>query len=230
MQSHASLAQEVGGRLCTRPLAPQDLHAVAQQVATLGPQLLHDRRCSAMCRIRELSSSLRPASDESLQRAPTHVQQVLRVTAPSGAHPALLLHLLEEYGWHDLAVVHDLLHGFPLVGHVPVDARAPEAAVRQATMSSSQLLAHAPTLAPYLAARHSRGSTSPEAGQVDCSIFQQTLEEIALGRMALLTPPDLRRPLTRRFGVAQRSAKGVAKIRCIDDFAENLVNDTVTVS
>jgi len=45
-----------------------------------------------------------------------------------------------------------------------------------------------------------------------------------------MTPPDLWRPLTRRFGVVQRSAKGVAKIRCIDDFAESLVNDTVTVS
>ena len=65
---------------------------------------------------------------------------------------------------------------------------------------------------------------------MDCSIFHQTLEEIDLGRMAPLSSPDLRLPLTRRFGVVQRSANGVAKIRSIDDFAESLVNDTVTIS
>ena len=69
-----------------------------------------------------------------------------------------------------------------------------------------------------------------ESQSVDASIFQQTQEEISLGRMTPLASPDLTRPLTRRVGVLQRTAKGVVKTRCIDDFAESLVNDTVTTS
>ena len=206
MKDHARLAEEFAQDLCVRPRAPGDLDSVARQVAYLGVEGLHLRRLAAMGNMLSLAAELQAASDAALREAPAHLQQVLRATSPSGAHPALLQDLLQEFRWHDLDFVQDLLRGFPLVGNVPVDTHAPEAPVRGATLTSRQLLAHAPTLAPYLLARHARASGGPEAHQVDCSIFQQTLEEIALGRMAPLSPPDPQR-LTRRFGVVQRSAR-----------------------
>jgi hypothetical protein len=37
-------------------------------------------------------------------------------------------------------------------------------------------------------------------------------------------------PYTRRFGVSQSSSLGVTTTRCIDDFAQSLINDTVNVN
>ena len=61
-------------------------------------------------------------------------------------------------------------------------------------------------------------------------LFDQTLEDIRLGRMTPLVPAAARDVLgTRRFGVSQVSAKGATKLRRIDDFAESLVNETTSV-
>ncbi len=79
--------------------------------------------------------------------------------------------------------------------------------------------------------KHDRPASSPEESLQDIKVIEMTNSDANLKRMSrpVLLNRSKHRFLTRRFAVKQRDAKGLWKIRCIDDFHESLVNDACGV-
>ena len=181
------------------------------------------------------ASRLRPVTRAWLHQSPPHVASVLRAASPSGVHLALLDWACCRADIVDgPALISDLRRGFPLVGDVPVDPLATAKRVKAASLTPSEVLQRAPALAASLAARAARSTRHPEFGEGDSAeIWEATLVEVRAGRISAPAPWARARhdlPICRRFGVRQLTSTGVEKLRVIDDFAENEVNDSVTIS
>ena len=227
-RAHLLEAQRQFSQITAPPSSPPSVRKTAHHLASLKPPDAISLRASNMALLREKSRELRSASDAMLASAPAHVQAVLSSAGSMGSHIALLQWCLKEIGWHDDSLIHDLLNGFPLLGEVPVDSRCPHRHVRKATMSQSDLAASAPDISASAQQRHA----SRPLTELDLEILRQTHAEARLGRMS--KPQRIssseHRLLTRRFGVSQLDSKGRLKLRCIDDFAESLVNAASSVS
>ena len=151
-------------------------------------------------------------------------------------HVALLAEYLKAVNFPQAEyVISGLLSGFPVLGDIPVVPQAPPCSVRSQSISCEELLHRAPSLRSALISKQltmlSRAQEGSEESRILRELFQQALEDIRLGRMSPLVPATARPDVlgTRRFGVSQRSAKGILKVRSIDDFAESLVNFTTSV-
>ena len=212
-------------RVTAKPAAPQSLRHVAHRMAGLGPSGVKAERDSAFQSFLSQASLLRSQSTAWLASAPLHVRQVLNAASPKGGHPALLHWCLQQIKWHDADLITDLLDGFPLVGHIPVDSSARLKTVRSPKLTVDELLDKVESLRSRALERHGLHA-DPET---DGTIFTLTTDEVDLKRMSTPRPPHGRQLLTRRFGVWQTDSKGRLKLRCIDDFAESLINDTTLI-
>ena len=188
---------------------------------------------SQLAWFRRQAATLRPESASQLRSAPAHLQSVVRAASPTGVHVALFAWACAQADVPGAeALGHDWLHGFPLVGDVPVDPIATPKLVKAALLSPAALLAEAPARSARLAARASR--PRPEFGDGDAQeLWDSTLAESSAGRISALLPwsqADQTLPVCRRFGVRQASSTGRVKLRVIDDFAENGVNDATAVT
>ena len=162
------------------------------------------------------------------------VRAVLSAASPGGFHPAL-------FSWACGAAavpggggtLSRMLHGSPLVGELPIDPGAEPHVVRVATVSRAELIAESEAIAARLAARASALGRRQEFGDGDVrQIWEATLDEVAKGRMSEPVRWDLADKsllICRRFGVWQVTSSGGRKLRVIDDFAENRVNDASSV-
>ena len=192
---------------------PAILASITAKVASMGPSDLIKHRRSTMELLRTRASSLLSATSSEINAADPGIQQVLRAASLRGVHISLFRELLSHLGWHDMAVIDDMLHGFRLVGNINTGER-PGSSVRTATLSKRDLLLRAASFSPSLAARHR--TVKFDAG--DSAILQQTIDEILLGRMTPLTPVCpriLSGVVTRRFAVEQLTAKGLLKLRML---------------
>ena len=225
--AHLHRAQQVAPSLLAPPPALPSLTATARRMASLGPQRLLEHRDAAYRRFVAKAEELRAESASLLRGASADVLRVLRAASPLGPHPALLQWCLSEVGWHDTSLIQDILRGFPLVGVIPIDASCPSKVVRRSRLHPDELRRRAPSLRRRALAKHS----GPSDADLDRVIFDQTVEEIRLQRMTAFVPASADRAtlLTRRFGVLQLTSTGELKVRCIDDFAESMVNDTTEI-
>ena len=220
---HISAAAVRAGDLTDPPEAPPEVGEVAKRLARIGPRKAVQIRRLNMERIRFLAIELRAESLELRGKAPPTVASVLAASGPGGAHVALLRELLREIGFQDGdALIQDLLRGFPLVGDIPISSSAREELVRDFEVDA----ADASVAARSAEHRFSTGQGGTAPGSDQQEIFRQTTEEVKVGRMSGLRDPTFGgpSPQTRRFGVEQMSSDGRTKLRCIDDFAESLVN------
>ena len=178
---------------------------------------------------------LRPLTSEWRSSSPTHVQAVLAAASPGGVHVALFdwaARAADVPGAETLTA--HWRSGFPLVGDVPVDPVATAHRVKHIVLPAADLLRAAPSHSAALAARARAFADRLEWGDADAQeIWDSTLEEVRVGRISsptLWSTSDQSLPVCRRFGVRQPTATGKMKLRVIDDFAENLVNDATGVA
>ena len=233
-REHLHEAEVASERLVRRDthLPPSLAKAVDVMVAQ-GPSGVSRRRRAALARVEARLQETREESRRMYEKSPAHVQAVAAAASSEGLNPALVQHFVDTLGWHDKDLVGHLVGGFPLVGDLPVSGSAPEHLVRSPVETPADLLSRAPVIRAAMLAQQDNFSGRRDH-KIDAEIFDQTAEEIRLGRMSELVEPDdgdLRGlPVTRRFGVVQQTSDGRDKIRCIDDFAASGVNDTTRVS
>ena len=216
------------------PLPPH-LMSASDRLSLLSDSDVDAFRASQLARLRAAASRLRPLTAAWRRSSPASVSAVLDAASPVGVHVALVQWLCTVSGVRDgPSLVHHLRVGFPLVGTVPVDPLAPSRLVRRARSDPASVLSQAPRLSAQLADRARLFAARPEFGDGDsAAIWQATLDEVALGRISTPIPwaqADQTLPVCRRFGVRQLTSSGREKLRVIDDFAENGVNDAVTIS
>ena len=212
--------------LTAPPGCPQRLQNCAHRTTMLGPQRVALFRAQQLSELQSQSRLLADRSKALLASAAPHAQKVLSAASPSGPNLGLLEWCLNEIGWHDDDLILHLQHGFPLIGAIPADAEAPRSEVRSQSFNQQQLESLGSGAWHRQLRRHSESKSD-----FDDSIWSQTVEEVALGRMSALLPAATQTPgiVTRRFGVSQVDSKGRSKVRCIDDFKESLINDACSV-
>ena len=234
MRSHLAVAQGISDGL-TDPTAdiPEGLSFCLSEMSGMSPleHIRHQRK-----RLKELriaAEELAAADRDLIEKAPPTVGAVLSAASPGGLRVSLIKRYLDEISHPDSDLPRDLSQGFPLVGDIPVSPVAPPATVRTARISTAELLAEAAELAPRLLNQHSAPPRDEASRKAEEEILSQTLADIEAGRMGPLVAPGFGGagpPYTRRFGVTQTSSHGKSKLRCIDDFAQSLINDSVSVS
>jgi len=125
-----------------------------------------------------------------------------------------------------------MLEGAPLVGELPIDPEAVPRVVREATVTRAELLGMGADLAARLAAK-AKSQFNPEFGDGDArQIWEATMDEVSKGRISQpvrWVEADQSLGVCRRFGVWQLASSGKMKLRVIDDFAENMVNEATSV-
>ncbi|MCP3913923.1 MAG: hypothetical protein GY711_00025, partial [bacterium] len=167
------------------------------------------------------------------ETAPPSVRSVLCAASPSGLQVGFVEALVSSLGWSDVRLVEHLVNGFPLVGPIPVAHGATSIVVRSATQSPASLRRVGCALGRRLVNKQRRVSLQAldPAGEVE--IWQQTIDDVARGRMAPLVEVDAGFAFvvspSRRFAVRQVSSTGKSKIRTIDDLSESLVNEATSV-
>ena len=230
MRTHLQVTQDIAQSLASdRATIPEGLSKCIDEIVKLTPKelLRHQRR--QLQKLRALAESSKADDAKIISEAPSTVRSVLTAASPGGLRVALLHKYLTLIGHEDADDLRDSLSkGFPLVGAIPVSPTAPRHDVRRATIQLDELQERAEKISDSLLRQH---TSRPDDIDAEAKVFSQTLEDIALGRMAPLRPPGVLAlpPYTRRFGVSQRSSHGDVKVRCIDDFAQSLINDTVDI-
>lgn len=139
----------------------------------------------------------------------------------------LVLECLEESHF----CVSDVVRRGLADGRLGPHRRGLHCAVRSRTFLRHELLGQASQLGSLLVAGQS--ALAARASPEDLfEIYSQTLEYISRGRTTPLTLASSRSSglVARRVGVRQLPSVGKSKLRCIDDFAESLVNSTTSVS
>ena len=229
--AHLRAAHEAAPLIVAPPRAPKALEQCAQRMAARGSAATSELRDKAFARFLVDSDSLRSESQALLGKAPSHVRSVLGAASPLGPHPALLRSCLESSNYHDMAVVSDLLEGFPLVGEIPVDPLVESKTVRSITLDQKLLEELGPRRFSHMIRRQRSSFTKASMSDLQ-EVFDQTLGEVELGRMSPLLPlsESPHSLITRRFPVEQVDSKGRRKVRSVGDFAESRVNDSCSVS
>ena len=129
---HLAQAQLQFHKVTAPQSAATRVNACLQKISTLGPGATLTARQQFLRELRAQAVLLKPESERMLQSCPAHVRQVLHQAGPLGAHPALLRWCLVRINYSDIAVIDDLLRGFPLVGEITVHPEAPAKTVRRA--------------------------------------------------------------------------------------------------
>ena len=178
------------------------------------------------------SSPCSARSSELLRQCTPTARAVLLAAGPRGPNLGLVEIVLKELEWHDAGLLQDLIHGFPLIGDIPVDSEAPPSCRRTPLHDREALRALGTSGLQEQLRRQSR-PLSGESLEDAAELWAQTLAEVRLGRMSPPQPVELASPsaqvFTRRFAVRQATSSGSLKVRCIDDFAESGVNDACRI-
>ena len=129
-----------------------------------------------MVRLEALAIECMPKDLQVFNSLHPDLQYVLQSAGPSGAHLHFLRLLLEESSYDQReAIMHDIMHGFPLIGNIPVEASAKPKEVQAATNHPSDLktgdLEWASLIKKHI--KFSRASGI----DVSSEIWEQTLEE-----------------------------------------------------
>ena len=233
MRQHLRTTRDLAQDLASdRSEIPEGLAECLDLIAKMTPLRLIRHQRQKLVELRSVARETSHLDQEIVDGAGSSVRSVLKAASEGGLKVALIhryLKLIDHMDADDLCK--DLSHGFPLVGDIPVSPVAPAAKVRTATLPLEELGGAATRLAGSLLLQHSVAPRTEDGIDAEKKVFSQTLEDIALGRMGPLVTPGLGAlpPYTRRFGVSQNSSHGVSKVRCIDDFAQSLINDTVDV-
>ena len=226
MNSHVEWAKTHARELLSDAFEDAQIEGISQKISTMCTKDLAAARLKEVKHIRRMSKLLRAESDRRLSKLEPHIQKVLRAGRKYPLHIALLEYLLDRYqvpGRHRL--LQDLTEGFDFIGDIPVDESIEPAdkAIREFLVSEEQLTQRAPKISEKL----TRIGPSKELSEQDVEdIFQQTVEEISLGRMQQFEEVDIQPsyPPTRRFAVKQLSSKGKMKLRPIDDYLSSEIN------
>ena len=208
---------------------PEGISECFETIAKMTPRQLLRHQHNALVKLRAVARFSEGDDEEVLAGAPKSVRSVLSAASPGGLKVALLHKYLTFIGHGDADdFFRDLSQGFPLVGKIPVSPVAPLHEVRVPAIRADELRERAGPISESLLAQH---SAAPRDAEAEKKVFSQTLEDVRLGRMGPLGTPgvDLFPPYTRRFGVSQKSSHGEVRVRCIDDFAQSLINDTVDI-
>ena len=233
MEQHLATTREISWDLAAdKSDIPKGLAECLDSIVDMPPHrlLAHQRRMLA--ELRKASDETASLDEKIIGEAPASVRSVLKAASKTGLKVALIykyLKLIDHEDADDL--LRDLSKGFPLVGDIPVSPVAPLDEVRKAVLPLTDLRRKAECIAGGLLRQHATAPRNKEDLSAEEKVFEQTLEDIRVGRMGPLTQPGVgaQPPFTRRFGVSQRSSHGETKVRCIDDFAQSLINDTVIV-
>jgi len=226
MNSHLEWAKSHARELLSGKFQDAQVESISKKISSTSTRDIIAARKKEMKHIRSMSRLLRAESDRRLSELDPHVQDVLRAGKKYPLHIALLEYLLERYqvpGRHRL--LQDLITGFDFIGDIPIDddIESEDKAVREYLVSEEQLLARASKISDKL----TRLGPSKELSEEDVQeIFQQTVDEISLGRMQPFEEVESQPsyPPTRRFAVKQLSSKGVTKLRPIDDYLSSEIN------
>ena len=234
MRSHLAVARRISDGLSDPATdLPSGLSFCLSEMSRMTPDEHIQHQRDRLAELIRASSQLEAADRDVIALAPGSVGAVLSSASPGGLRVSLIERYLRMISHPDEDLPRDLREGFPLVGDIPVSPIAPPATVRTARISPAELLDEAAALAPRLLQQHASPPRDASALEAEREIFSQTQADIALGRMGPLRAPQgegVNPPFTRRFGVSQTSSHGKTKLRCIDDFAQSLVNDSVSVS
>ena len=227
-QRHASSLVDPVGEL------PSSLQRCIDRVAALGPKGVLAHQKDALRMLRSRAAALKPLNHDLMSKCHPDVASVLRAASPGGLHVALIRRYLDLIDFCDKDLGDDLLNGFPFVGDIPVFPGAPLANVREPSISVEDLAkVEAPRISQELVRQQARPPVGSQALEDEAEIYSQTLMDVHLGRMSPLLPLSdaaASPPFTRRFAVRQTSSMGASKVRCIDDFAQSLINSSVRVS
>jgi len=226
MREHVEWAKSHARELLSCKFQDPQVKDISEKVSSMCTNDLIAARRKEVKYIRRMSKLLRADSDRRLSSLEPHIQRVLKAGKKYPLHISLLEHLLERYqvpGRRRL--LQDLINGFDFVGDILVDETIgpAEKAVREFLVSEEELIARASKISNKLTRMGPSKALSEE--DVD-EIFQQTAEEISLGRMQEFEEVDIQPnyPPTRRFAVKQLSSKGKTKLRPIDDYLSSEIN------
>ena len=152
------------------------------------------------------------------QSLPPHRREILK-----GKRLLLMKEMLTELGYRDAALVDDLISGFCLVGQTP-DAAALPSTFQPALLSEDDLLHECRDA--NMAILDSTQSTRDK--ELDRELWNKSQEEVTKGWLAKVD--DLQDALTngrisKRFPLRQGG-----KVRCIDNYSESQVNDSITIT
>ena len=210
---------------------PTRLHTCLGRLAHRTVRATGIHRSQALDELRSSAEALRDKTCNMIATAPDHVRDVLAAAGPGGMHIALIEHYVIRLGLDEDLIGH-LLNGFPLIGDIPGDPEAKQQLVREYVTHPDRI----DTVAAEAGLRTLlKCSESPPHDRVLADeIWLQTVAEIDLKRMTPLRRARrgiaARRAGSRRFGVRQRSSKGVWKTRCIDDFLSSGINGATRVT
>ena len=152
------------------------------------------------------------------QSLPMHRREILK-----GKRLLLMKEMLTELGYRDAALVDDLISGFCLVGQTP-EAETLPSTFQPALLSEEDLLRECQDA--NVAILHSTKSTGDR--ELDNELWSRSQEEVAKGWLAKVD--NLQEALangriSRRFPLRQGG-----KVRCIDNYSESQVNDSITIT
>ena len=226
MNAHVEWAKLHARELLSEAFEDAQIESISHKISSTCTKDVIAARLKEVKHIRNMSRLLRAESDRRLSKLEPHIQKVLRAGRKYPLHIALLEYLLDRYQVPDRhRLLRDLTEGFDFIGDIPVDESVgPEdKAIREFLVSEEQLTKRAHKISDKL----TRMGPSKELSEQDVEdIFQQTVEEISLGRMQQFeeveTQPNY--PPTRRFAVKQLSSKGKVKLRPIDDYLSSEIN------
>ena len=229
MNEHISWATANAQHLVADVIDDELVKDLSSEVAEMGPEELIIKRRAFMSRVRERAVQLQEAASYRLSRLPSHVQSVLSACSKNGVNIPLLEELGYQYAPEDVkSIIYDIENGFPFVGVIPVDSRARPDKSIPAITTPEELSNRAKELSEKsLSKRANSGMSYTDQKK----IYQQTIDEINVGRMTPFREPktDEKYPVTRRFAVRQLSSGGKEKLRCIDDYLRSEINSLMHV-
>ena len=131
--------------------------------------------------------------------------------------------MLTELGYRDVTLVDDLINGFSLVGQTP-DAAALQSTFQSAFLSEEDLLHECRDV--NFAILQSTQSTGDK--ELDRELWNKSQEEVDKGWLAKVD--DLQDAMNNGRILRRFSLRQGGKVRCIDNYLESQVNDSITIT
>ena len=144
-------------------------------------------------------------------------------------HIPLFIEMLEAAGHTDHNLVHDLIHGFAVIGEMDAGGQGTDVEGGKGTHGkpANYVVPDLEELHSHCQKVNARTLAQAEPDQNAEAVWEKTKEEVKRGLISALVPVadvDLRSVLlVRRFGISQLGVNGW-KIRPIDDFRHNEAN------